>query len=106
MNEWMNEWMNELWIYTECNLSPLSTETLTQPADGASHDDHRVGVVGSIGWQPVVWTSRWSHDDAYPCAMICVTRRSHDGNIHSDVPVSCIAKSICVVRRSNRRREY
>ena len=35
-------------------LRPLSTETLTRPADGASRDDRRVGVVGSIGRQPVV----------------------------------------------------
>ena len=31
------------------HLRPLSTETLTWPADGASHDDIRVGVMGSIG---------------------------------------------------------
>ena len=35
-------------------LRALSTETLARPADGASHDDRRVDVVGSIGRKPVV----------------------------------------------------
>ena len=29
-----------------------------------------------------------------PRAMICVARHSHDGNIHRDVPVSCVAKIV------------
>ena len=47
-----------------------------------------------------VWdfsSSTVKRDDAMICvarAMICVARHSHDGNIHSDVPLSCVAKIV------------
>ena len=81
-----------VWVSWEASGKNPSSE----PADG------RTMIVVWVWWEasgknpscePADGRTRMLiHRD--PRAMICVARHSHDGNIHSDVPVSCVAKIV------------